>query len=374
MSSYNNIQKIKYVKNPTDVVSLFEYITFEDTRAKEKFVVFKFFNNVNQRLSEFSFEVLQYNKDNELLEKSVAIHKDFIAEANETFVPNAKLKINFECESLEVRLVSATFDRAVWRDGEFTDSAYKFDTYAQWVNNAQTAPAEEKKPKEKVKKKTPKNTEKESFNIRNIFRRNKAVFPVVFNVIMCVIFIGLVIFSAVYFKKVTGAFTVDNFIVKESSAGYVTILKYSGSEEKLEIPAMLEDYYVDKIADGAFANSNIANLVINTQKALTVEKGAFSNCKKLSVVTSTASGSVTLMEGSFKNCTALTSFNVPTAKLCSKCFDGTNNIKSLVFDGVVFTNGRLLDVFNGLDSITFDYLYMRTNDVPMSFYEGVNGN
>ena len=47
MSSYNNIRKIKYTKNPTDVVALQEYIIFEDSHANEKYVVFRFSNNVN---------------------------------------------------------------------------------------------------------------------------------------------------------------------------------------------------------------------------------------------------------------------------------------------------------------------------------------
>ena len=49
MSSYNRVEKIKYAKDPTDVVSLDEYIVFENARAEEKCVVFKFSNNLNQQ-------------------------------------------------------------------------------------------------------------------------------------------------------------------------------------------------------------------------------------------------------------------------------------------------------------------------------------
>ena len=41
MSSYNNVEKIKYASEDC-VVNLEEYIVFENERAEEKYVVFKF--------------------------------------------------------------------------------------------------------------------------------------------------------------------------------------------------------------------------------------------------------------------------------------------------------------------------------------------
>ena len=371
MSSYNNIRKIKYTKSPSDVVTLHEYIIFEDSHAKEKFVVFKFSNNVNQRLLSFKFEVLQYNGNNELLEKSVVVHENFVAEANDLFVPNAKLKLNFGCESLEVKLVSASFDRVAWNDGEFTDNSYRFDSYAEKVlkpaKAVKTSGKEDTKPAAKKQK-----HKKLGFNIKNIFRRNKAVFPAVFNVILSIIIIGLVVASTFYFKSVTGAFAVDDFILLESSPEYVTVLNYTGNEENVAIPSKLEDRYnVIKIANGAFANSRVKKVEIMTQKSLLIETGAFSRCGSLIEVSAASScGEITLMEGAFTNCTALTTFAVPTAKLCSKCFYGTDNIRSLVFDNVVFSGGKLLDIFNGLESISFDFLFMNAG-VSASFLDGV---
>ena len=377
MSSYNNIRKIKYTKNPTDIVTLHEYIIFEDSHAKEKYVVFKFSNNVNQRLLGFKFEVLQYNKDNELLEKSVVVHENFVAEANDLFVPNAKLKINFECESLEVRLESASFDRVIWSDGEFKDNSYRFEQYAETLTKKGEKPAPAAESKQHQKAAEPKqNKNKLDFSIKNIFRRNKAVFPAVFNVILCVIVIGFVIFSTFYFKRVTGAFAVGDFILEESSPGYVSIVNYTGNSESVTIPSNFEDgrYYVIKIAKGAFGNSTVKGVEFKTEKSLTIETGAFANCGNLASVTGTKScGDITLMEGAFTDCSALTSFTVSTAQLCRKCFDGTNNITILVFDSVVFSDGKLLDIFNGISSITLDNILFNITDmdVPDSFFDGV---
>lgn len=374
MSSYNNIQKIKYTKTPTDVVSLHEYIMFEDTRAKVKYVVFRFSNNVNQRLFEFKFEVLQYNKDNELIEKSIVVHSDFVAEANDLFVPNAKLKINFECQSLEVKLEEALFDRVLWRDGEFEDNSYRFEEYAETVTKQKPlTDSNEKQSKEKKKKnKNKKKQYKLGFNIRNIFRRNHAAFPAVFNVILSVVFVALVVFSMIYFQMTTGAFAIDDYVVKESSSGYVTILNYSGTEENIEIPSTLNDKYtVTKIADGAFRNSSIKSVEIKTSRDLTIEKGAFKNCSNLVAVVGADCGRVTLMEGAFTDCKKLTNFEVETARLSKKCFDGTNAIKTLIFDSVLFydDDAKLLDIFNGLDSISMNY--NSNSRYPDEFYAGI---
>lgn len=373
MSSYNNIRKIKYTKNPEDVVALQEYIIFEDSRAKEKFVVFRFANNVNQRLFEIKFEVLQYNSENELLEKSTVIHKNFTAEANDLFVPNAKLKVNFECASLEVRLESASFDRVIWSGGEFSDNSYSFDEYAEKAaNNSQPAqkPQKQNNTTNPTKNKVKKN--KFGFNIRNIFRKNKAVFPAVFNVILAVILIGLVIGSVFYFKSVTGAYSVDDFIVKQSD-GYITVLNYSGDKTEVEIPDTLGEYHVAKIADGAFKKSKVTAVNIVTTKPLYIETGAFDGCSSLvSVSSSYDCGKITVMEGAFKNCSSLKTFALPTAELSKGCFDGTNAIKELIFSKTVFTEGKLLDLFVGLDSITLTTLSgNRTVIVPEDFYDGV---
>ena len=377
MSSYNNIRKIKYTKNPSDIVSLHEYIIFEDSHAKEKYVVFKFSNNLNQRLLEFKFEVLQYNKDNELLEKSTVLHSNFIAEANDLFVPNAKLKINFECESLEVKLETALFDRVVWSDGQFKDNSYRFESYAETVARPVRVarPSDGKRPDGKRPKEKKKKKNKQGYNIKDVFRRNKAKFPAVFNVFLCIVFIGLVVFSSFYFKKVTGAFAIGNYVVQESSLGFVTILDYTGQDNEIEIPSILEtekkSYKVSKIGKGAFLNSSVKSVAIVTDTKLVIETGAFINCNNLTAVTSSEPyGEITVMEGAFTDCKALSTFIVPNAELCIKCFDGTNNIKNLVFSKVVFSDGKLLDIFNGIDSITFDYLYLDM-DVTESFMEGV---
>lgn len=131
MSSYNNIVKIKYSEKQAeaDVVQLEEYIIFEDERAKQKYIVFKFINKINQQLQGLEFEVHQYNLNNELVEKSVVIYDKFLARAEEPFVPNAKLKVNYGCKSISIKIIKAAYDRCIFDNGTFLDNSYKFDHY-----------------------------------------------------------------------------------------------------------------------------------------------------------------------------------------------------------------------------------------------------
>ena len=208
MSSYNHIEKIKYTKNPSDVVALQEYIVFEDAKVQEKCVVFQFMNNLNHRLRELRFEVLQYDEEDDLLEKSVVVYDNFVSEPNATFVPNAKLQINFACKSLRVNLVSAAFDRVKWENGAFSDNSYRFEDYAKdsgAPSPAATAVAAvEPAP---APKKIPKN----GFRIKNVTRKNIAVFPKVFLAFVCIAVIAFVAVTLFLFRSSSKTFNIDGF-------------------------------------------------------------------------------------------------------------------------------------------------------------------
>lgn len=218
MSSYNNIVKIRYSEKQADadVVKLEEYIIFEDERAQQKYIVFKFVNNINQQLQGLEFEVNQYNLDNELVEKSIAIYDKFLAQPNEPFVPNAKLKVNYACQSISIKIVKAAYDRVIFDNGKFLDNSYKFDHYfddafdignkkedakeggaqgGKGGKNKKVAKRRAKGGEVSVKGSAPKKgvvladlpkMGKKSFAIENETTRNRAKFPTIFNIIAIV--------------------------------------------------------------------------------------------------------------------------------------------------------------------------------------------
>ena len=346
MSSYNNIRKIQYTKNPSDVVALKEYIIFEDGRDEEKFIVFKFVNNLNQSLLALKFEVLQFDAENKLLEKSEVLYDKFVAEANSPFVPNAKLKVNFACESVCVNLIFAAFDRVKWERGEFRDNTYKFDSYAYDVSSRapvinQAATGKAAKPvKTKAKKSKSK---KETFGVKCISKKNLAKFPVVFNILFIILVAAFVAASLIYFRKTSSKIQIEGFdlqVISEDTAG---VLGYDGNETELVIPEKLGDYTVVKINGGAFEKSKIKSVSFETGD-IVVENGAFNACGDLTTVTSSAGcGTVTLMDYAFYNCAGITDISLPSSVLSVSCFGGSENVKNLSFGR--FLNTRSASLF-----------------------------
>ena len=154
MNSFNNINKIKYTRNQQEVVALKEYIIFDDEASKEKYVILKMANNLNQRLYEIKVEVSQYDENEELVEKIIVTH-NIKVEENDEFVPKAKLKVNYQCKSISFKLISARFERLRYENGQFFDIAHKFEAHQATLPPVKQAPIIEVK-KETEKEKTSK--------------------------------------------------------------------------------------------------------------------------------------------------------------------------------------------------------------------------
>ncbi|MDE6505107.1 MAG: leucine-rich repeat domain-containing protein [Clostridia bacterium] len=307
MSSFNNIRKIKYTPTNGEVVSLNEYILFEDERAEEKYAVFKFINNVNQQLLGFEFEVNEYNSDGELVEKTVVIYNKFSAKAQQAFVPKAKLKINYACHTLSVKLRKAAFDRFIWNDGEYTDNSYKFTHYAADEKTEQEKRRKYQKPV-KEKKKREEAPEKEKIyepyvEIKDKMRKNIAKFPVVFSVFICIAVVAYIAVSLFLFAKKSNSFTLEGFDLRiiGNSGTEVSVYGYESEEKALIIPEKIGDYRVTKIETGAFKNTDIVSVTLEMPYIL-IESGAFENCGKLKTVSATYATKVVMYENSFINC------------------------------------------------------------------------
>ena len=312
MSSFNNITKIKYADNASDLITLDEYIVFRDDKAQKKYIVFKFVNNVTQQLLGMEFEVSQYNVDGELIEKSVVVYNKFLAGAEEEFVPKAKLRVSFRCETISIHIIKAAFDRFVLKEGEIVDNVFKFEHFYREEkkngndggeknakNTAKTVKQKKVKPK-KVKK---------GFVLTDATNKNRAVFPVIFNVIVFVLVIAFVLAGVLYVKFTSKKFTQDDYLIRviqedeDKKSGEVAIYGYVGDKTDVVIPAKIGDYTVTKIDEGAFTNSEITSVTINCE--LTISTRAFVNCQKLEWVYSDYA--LTLKEQAFVNCPKLRS-------------------------------------------------------------------
>ena len=280
MSLYNNIEKIKYSKNTSEVVNLKEYILFENEREEVKYIVFKFVNEVNQQLLGMEFEVSQYNLDGALIETSIVIYDRFLAKANEEFVPNAKLKVNYGCNTISVRLLKAAFDRFLWNEGEYEDNSYNFEHYYRDENSQKPAPApekQEKKPKKEKKKRIGK-----KFELKRQTKKNIARFPAFFLALIFIAVSAFVGVSLYFFEKNSKRFTIDDFKLRIVYEDKVSIYSYVGDAKIVRIPQTLGDYDVIMIESGAFTDCIMKEIEINAD--LTIEKHAFVNCKNLKII------------------------------------------------------------------------------------------
>lgn len=319
MSSYNNVTKIRYTGNLSDLVSLNEYIVFQDDKAKKKYIVFKFTNNVTQQLLGMEFEVCQYNVENNLIEKSVVIYNKFLAGAEEEFVPKAKLRVSYHCATISVRLIKAAFDRFVWNEGEYEDNSYKFDHFfhdektleesEEDGGNVKRAKREkgEKKKHAKREKREKKKRSKRPFVMKDATKRNLSVFPSVFNAIACVLIIGFAVGSVLIFKNETKQFTEGDFNYRIVQTGEIAVCGYNGSATAITVPQRVGTYYVTKVDGGAFRNSKITSITFRRgdtdQKKLLFDANAFVNCDRLTTVT--AASAVEFKDGAFVDCDLL---------------------------------------------------------------------
>ena len=117
MSSFNNIKKIDYSDNRDSIVALKEYILLKDEAGKKQLLVFKFQNNLNQELSKMTFNVMQYDSDHFMIKKSTINYEDFTVDRGEAFVPKLKMEVDIFCDTIEVELTYAKFERVEFIDG-----------------------------------------------------------------------------------------------------------------------------------------------------------------------------------------------------------------------------------------------------------------
>lgn len=331
MSSYNNIEKIKYASEDC-VVTLREYIVFEDERAEEKFVVFKFANNVSQQLLGMEFEVSQYDIDNNLVEKSVVIYNKFLAKPDEHFVPKAKLKVNYACKTLSVRLIQAAFDRFVWKEGQFLDNSYKFSHYAADEDTEALKRGLATKPAKVVTPPVAPATKKRKggmpFNVKDATRKNIAKFPAVLNFLILLIMLVAIGLSAYFFTSKSTSFSLGGFGVKVTGGSTVEITGYTGENKNLVIPATLGDYTVVGIGENAFKNSELESVKINAASVY-INAYAFEGCAKLKTVASSAE--MTVKANAFKDCVKLETVTLPNAALLTGSLSGCAGVIYLEF-------------------------------------------
>lgn len=368
MSSYNCIEKVKYADNLSDAVSLDEYIVFADERNEKKYIVFRFSNNVNQKLFGMKFEVSQYDMHDNLIGKSVVVYNNFHAKANSSFVPKAKLGVQYACKRISVRLVQAAFDRVLWNEGDYVDNTYKFEHYARderYIDETQ-------RPRLPVTQQRPQTTPTKGgpFSAKVITKKNIAKFPAVYYWITCIILLLAIAAGAILFPRMSKKFTIDGYDLQmiAGKENEVAICGYEGGEENLEVPGHIGEYLVTKIGKGAFNRLSATSITLPNSVNF-IESGAFKNLKSLRTV-SCASESLLVEGRAFDGVKSLNTFEMLGAKLVKNSLYGCYYLDNVRFAST--TESRFIDLV-GEDEhvVTMHYLFCDYPSWAENFFEGV---
>jgi len=339
MNSYNNIVKMKYNSNSDDVVSLIEYIIFEDTLAEDKYIVFKFINNLNQRLKAIRVDVAFLDENDNVLGKSIIEYNDFTALEHESFIPSAKLSCDFATKKIHVKLLYAKFDNVVYEDGNFREIDPKIDTVKEKKDSKTTDVKASTKTVTKQQsvnngKKHEAKAGKSGYTVKNIFKRNFVKFPKVLN--------KLVVFGTVFASlSLAFYFTYQNsskvFSDKENGFSYQLIsngteyalIGYDGKEDEASIPAYYNNLPVTKVSKNAF-NFSFVKKISYEGSNLLFEDDAIKNCILLNEICITNGDSISFASGSISSCPSLKVIDCENVTFASNSIKGIRKLDKFV--------------------------------------------
>ena len=367
MSLYNSIEKIKYTESLSDAVALDEYIVFSNERNELKFIVFKFFNNVNQKLLGMKFEVSQYDMHDNLIERSVVIYNNFNAKPNSSFVPKAKLRVLYACKRISVRLMQAAFDRVMWNEGEFVDNTYKFEHFARDEKYIEESERPKAASEQKPATKQEREEQDSRFTSKNVIRKNVAVFPKVFYCITSILLIVAIAITIWLFPKSSKRFTINGYDLELIADKSVTIIGYEGDEEALVVPAQIGDYNVVRIGADAFAHLSVVTISL-PESVVAIEANAFHDLARLQTVVC-SSESLSVNAKAFNGITSLTMFDMEGARLSKNCFYGCSHLSKITFSST--SVARFVDLFGETSHAVTVQNFTGEHSTNDKFFEGV---
>ncbi len=124
----------------------------------------------------------------------------------------------------------------------------------------------------------------------------------------------------------------SDFTYSENENGGITIEKYNGSAERVVIPKAIDKKKVTLIGEKAFAESDVASVVI-PDTVEHINDWAFCNCEKLSEIKMSKS-LVTIGIGTFYECKSLTEIDISMSTMkyiASISFMNCENLDSVEF-------------------------------------------
>lgn len=153
-------------------------------------------------------------------------------------------------------------------------------------------------------------------------------------------------FAGASASDILGDYKYGDFRYNITDENTITLKKYEGNLENVEIPSEIKDMPVTEI-DSTFSGNSDIKLVTIPDGVKIIGLTAFSNCKSLAEIN--IPDSVESIESAaFKNCSLLTKVTLPdsVAEISSGAFSGCQNLESIyIGSGLKQIN---IDALNGL--------------------------
>ena len=92
------------------VVYLKEYIIYEQIESKDKYAIFKFFNNYHEKVNAIEFLIRQYDQEGKVIAENIFKYSNFVGDKQAFFAPYTKLMVEDDCYRLEAVLLKSDFE------------------------------------------------------------------------------------------------------------------------------------------------------------------------------------------------------------------------------------------------------------------------
>lgn len=121
MSKYLLESQKKLKHNSTEPFSIIEYMVYQDTEEQTRFMLAKCENQSAYTLLEATIEITQYDEDHIELLKAQYTFEDLNVSPFKSIVPQVKIGIEPNCDSIEAHLVHTRSKNKDWKVGRWTE-------------------------------------------------------------------------------------------------------------------------------------------------------------------------------------------------------------------------------------------------------------
>ena len=365
MNFFNEIDKVTYKKENQDPIQLIEYIKFKDEKSQEKYLIFKFRNNLNQIASAMKLEVKQFDEDNNLIEKTVFSYDNFKAKAQEIFVPTAKLKANYNTSYIEAKLLYASFE-SIWWNGEallpivLTEDEIK----KEYIN-----PLNDEKDNKPISPKRQKNNTSgaRKTKYKDITKSNKPKLPKVLTVLLTLALLAVSVYFIFRLRLESKYIHDSQFEYEIIDSDEAKIINYMGNNLEVTIPSKFKKYDIIAVDKEAFKDSSIRILSFKEGK-MNIATSAFEGCMMLEEINDEFGSVKNVAAKAFKDCQSLKVINLPNAVISASSFENCSKVTDI--NASQFFQGSIFSAFN--ISITLNTLEIKQEHISNNFFLGIN--